>query len=179
MGHSRETYAPGPSISTTAAPRIERRRLDLGHSSGGLSMRPESIFAPMVVLVFLTFAVMVYMGIKRFGAGFAGRVRAGDFRYGETANVPPDVAVANRNFMNLLEAPVLFYTLALAVFVTHQVTEWMLGLAWLYVALRIVHTFIHLSYNKILHRFSSYAASNLVLHVMWLKFAVSLAMRAG
>jgi hypothetical protein len=142
-------------------------------------MQAEAIFGPMVVLVLLTMLVLVYTGFKRFGAGFAGRVRAGDFRYGETANVPPDVAVANRNFMNLLEAPVLFYTLSLAVFVTHQVTEWMLGLAWLYVALRIVHTFIHLSYNKILHRFSSYAASNLVLLVMWLKFAAGLAIQAG
>jgi len=142
-------------------------------------MLPEAIFGPVIVLVLLTMLVLVYTGYKRFDAGFAGRVRAGDFRYGETPNVPADVAVANRNFMNLLEAPVLFYTLCLAAYVTHQVTEWMLGLAWLYVALRIVHTFIHLSYNKILHRFSSYAASNLVLLVMWLKFAVGLAMRTG
>jgi len=70
-------------------------------------MQAESIFAPVIALVLLTFAVMAYMAYKRFSAGFAGRVKAGDFRYGETANVPPDVAVTNRNFMNLLETPVL------------------------------------------------------------------------
>ncbi len=142
-------------------------------------MSPEAIFGPVITLVLLTLAVLGYTGYKRFGAGFAGRVRAGDFRYGETANVPPDVAVANRNFMNLLEAPVLFYTFCIAAYVTHQTAAWAVALAWLYVALRIVHTFIHLTYNKILHRFSSYAASNLVLLVMWIGFAVGLAGRPG
>jgi len=137
-------------------------------------MQPEAIFEPVIVLVLLTLAVLGYTGYKRFGAGFAGRVKAHDFRYGENANVPPDVAVANRNFMNLLEAPVLFYTFCIAAYVTHQAGVWAVSLAWLYVALRIVHTFIHLSYNKILHRFSSYAVSNLVLLVMWLKFAAGL-----
>ncbi|HEV2332329.1 MAG TPA: MAPEG family protein [Gammaproteobacteria bacterium] len=138
-------------------------------------MRPEAIFAPVIALVLLTLGVLGYTGYKRFSAGFAGRVRAGDFRYGETANVPPDVALANRNFMNLLEAPVLFYTFCISAYVTHMVAPWLLALAWLYVALRIVHTFIHLTYNKIMHRFSSYAASNLVLLILWLGFADALA----
>ena len=142
-------------------------------------MPPESMFEPVVALALLTMGVLLYTGYKRFSAGFAGRVRAGDFRYGETANVPPDVAVANRNFMNLLEAPVLFYTVCIAAYVTRQTGPWMLGLAWLYVVLRIVHTFIHLTYNKILHRFSSYAASNVVLLALWLKFAAGLAQAPG
>lgn len=142
-------------------------------------MQPESIFEPVVALALLTLAVLSYTGYKRFSAGFAGRVKAHDFRYGETANVPPDVAVANRNFMNLLEAPVLFYTVCLAAYATRQVGPWMLALTWLYVALRFVHTFIHLSYNKILHRFSSYAASNVVLLALWLGFAAGLAKMPG
>lgn len=142
-------------------------------------MQPEAIFEPVIVLVMLTLAVLGYTGYKRFSAGFAGRVKGHDFRYGENANVPPDVAVANRNFMNLLEAPVLFYTFCIVAYVTHQAGIWAVALAWLYVALRIVHTFIHLTYNKILHRFSSYALSNLVLLVMWLKFAAGLAGMPG
>jgi len=142
-------------------------------------MQPEAIFEPVIALVLLTLGVLGYTGYKRFSAGFAGRVRGHDFRYGENANVPPDVAVANRNFMNLLEAPVLFYTFCLAAYVTHQAADWAIGLAWLYVALRIVHTFVHLTYNKIMHRFVGYAASNLVLLAMWLKFAADLARQPG
>jgi len=133
----------------------------------------------MVVLALLTFSVLIYTGYKRFSAGFAGRVKAHDFRYGESANVPPDVALANRNFMNLLEAPTLFYTVCIAAYVTRQVGPLMLALAWLYVALRFVHTFVHLTYNKILHRFLSYAVSNWVLVAMWLRFAAGLAKIPG
>lgn len=136
-------------------------------------MRAESIFAPMLALVLLTFVVMVYMAYKRFSAGFAGRVKAGDFRYGETANVPPDVAVANRNFMNLLEAPVLFYALCLALYVTGHVTGFTLGMAWVYVALRFAHTAVHLFYNRILYRFTPFALSNVLLAMLWLWFAAA------
>ena len=137
-------------------------------------MKPEAIFAPMLALMALTFVVLLYTGYKRFSAGFAGRVKAHDFRYGETANVPGDVAVANRNLMNLLEMPLLFYLFCLSAYVTRHVTEFTVLISWAYVGLRVVHTLVHLTYNRILHRFSVYAASNIVLLVLWLKFALYL-----
>ena len=137
-------------------------------------MRPESIFLPVIALVLLTLGVVVYTGYKRFSAGFAGRVRGSDFRYGESTNVPPDVTVANRNLMNLLEAPVLFYVLCLSVYATQHVTPVVVGLAWTYVALRYLHTFVHLTVNRIRYRFGSFAASCMVLAGMWLWFADAL-----
>jgi hypothetical protein len=137
-------------------------------------MRQESIFAPVLALVLLTFVVMVHLGYKRFSAGFAGRVKGSDFRVGETANVPPDVAVVNRNFMNLLEAPLLFYIFCLAAYATHSVTAVTLWLAWAYVGLRFAHTAIHLAYNRILYRFAAYASSNVVLAMLWVWFAAAL-----
>jgi len=134
-------------------------------------MPQTAIFGPVIALVVLTLAVLVYTGFKRFHAGFTGRVKGSDFRYGETANVPPDVAVANRNLMNLLETPVLFYVLCLSLYVTSHVTAVTLSLAWTYVALRCLHSAIHLAYNRILYRFGAYAASCTVLAVSWLWFA--------
>ena len=133
-------------------------------------MPPETIFAPMFALALLTFLVLGYTGYKRFSAGFAGRVTGHDFRYGESANVPPDVAVANRNFMNLLEAPILFYVVCLAAYVTHHSAPTMVYMAWIYVALRVLHTAIHLAYNRILYRFVAYSLSNVLLLAMWLWF---------
>lgn len=137
-------------------------------------MSPESLFAPVIVLVLLTLSVLGYTGYKRFSAGFAGRVKAGDFRYGETANVPPDVAVANRSFMNLLEAPVLFYVACIVTYVTHHVSPAAVYLAWAYVALRVLHCGFHLMYNRILYRFTPFALSNLVLLALWLWLAATL-----
>ena len=137
-------------------------------------MQPEAIFIPILVLVAWTFAVLVYTGYKRFGAGLAARVKAHDFRYGESGNVPVDVVVANRNLMNLLEMPALFYVVCLAAFITGHVTTVMVYLAWLFVAFRIAHTLVHLTYNRILHRFATYLASNAVLLAMWVGFAIGL-----
>lgn len=134
----------------------------------------ESIFAPMVALVLLTFAVMLFMAYKRFTAVASGRAHGRDFRLGEAPTVPQDVSVANRNFMNLLEAPVLFYALCLTLYVTQHVTQFTLGMAWAYVALRFAHTGFHLFYNRILYRFTPYALSNVVLAVLWLWFAAAL-----
>lgn len=137
-------------------------------------MPQTAIFGPVIALVMLTLTVLVYTGYKRFHAGFAGRVKAGDFRYGETANVPVDVVVTNRNYMNLLEAPVLFYVLCLSLYVTAHVTAVTLSLAWLFVGLRLAHTAIHLAYNRILYRFGVFTASNAVLAALWLWFAAAL-----
>jgi hypothetical protein len=137
-------------------------------------MQAEAIFAPMLTLMLLTFMVLGYTGYKRFSAGFAGRVKSHDFRYGETANVPGDVAVTNRNFMNLLEMPVLFYLLCLSAYITRHVTEFTVLISWAYVALRLAHCVIHLTYNRILHRFTVYAASNIVLLALWASLAADL-----
>ncbi len=71
-----------------------------------------------------------------------------------------------RNFVNLFEMPVLFYVLCLASYVMHNVSEALLVLAWIYVVFRIVHSLIHVTYNKIIHRFSIYATSRFLLLAM-------------
>jgi hypothetical protein len=137
-------------------------------------MKPEAIFLPMMTLVALTFAIMLLMAYKRWTAGFAGRLKRGEFKVGESVDVPVDVRLPGRNFINLFEMPVLFYMLCLALYVTHSVSYTLLVLAWLYVVLRILHSLIHVSYNKIIHRFSVYASSVCVLFAMWLIFAIRL-----
>ncbi len=137
-------------------------------------MKPELIFVPLMVLVALTFIMMLFMAYKRFSAGFAGRLARGAYKVGESPDVPSDVRLPGRNFVNLFEMPVLFYVLCLALYMTHNVSETPLVLAWIYVALRIVHSLIHVTYNKIMHRFFVYALSSFLLLGMWIVFAVAL-----
>lgn len=125
------------------------------------------ILYPMVALAALTFAVLLLIPIRRFRAGAAGQVSYDDFRYGESAQVPPEVSLPNRNMMNLLELPVLFYVACLTYVVAGRGGEWALLLAWAYVALRIAHSAIHLTYNRVRHRLVAFAASNVVLVMLW------------
>jgi hypothetical protein len=132
---------------------------------------PQSlIFAPMGVLAFLTFGVLLLIPIRRFQAGARGEIVRDDFKFGEAASVPGRVSIPNRNYMNLLELPMLFYVGSLMFFVAGKVDAVALGVAWLYVAIRIVHSAIHLTYNNVMHRLAPFALSNIVLIVYWALF---------
>jgi hypothetical protein len=128
-----------------------------------------AIFYPVVTLVLWTLAVLFLVPRQRFKAAREGRVKARDFAYGESENVPPEARIANRNFMNLLETPVLFYVACLTVYVIGKVDLWSMGLAWTYVALRIGHSAVHLTYNHVFHRMRVYAVSIFVLAALWIR----------
>jgi hypothetical protein len=130
----------------------------------------ELIFMPMGALALLTFFVLGFLPARRFRAVFAGQVTADDFKLGESPAVPPHVAIANRNYMNLLELPMLFYVAGLMYFVAGRVDQTVLALAWAYVALRAIHSTIHMTYNNVIHRLSFFALSNFVLMAFWIVF---------
>ena len=128
----------------------------------------------MMALAGWTFAVLLLIPFQRFRAAFRNQVVADDFKFGESRNVPPGVSIPNRNYMNLLELPVLFYVACLTLYVTKSVDAIALALAWTYVVLRVVHSLVHLTYNNVIHRLSVFAASNFVLAGMWIHVLIAL-----
>jgi hypothetical protein len=83
------------------------------------------------------------------------------------------------NFRNLFEAPVLFYALAAIALATGYVPDWLVACAWIYFALRLLHSLIHCTYNKVYHRLAVFLASFVLLIGMWVAFFVALASRSG
>lgn len=135
-------------------------------------MNPNTLLFPVMALSGWTLLVLLLVPFHRFRAGFNGRVKIEDFRFGESARVPGDVSIPNRNFMNLLEVPVLFYVLCLMAYISHSSLS--PALAWTYVGLRLLHSLIHLSYNDVIHRLSIYATSNFVLAALWIQLLLAL-----
>ena len=133
-------------------------------------MSPSLIFAPMGALAFLTFLVLLLIPVRRFRAAAAGHVKAEDFRFGESAAVPGAVSIPNRNYMNLLELPMLFYVAGLMYYVADRVDGTVLATAWAYVVLRALHSAVHLTYNNVIHRLSLFALSNVALIAFWALF---------
>lgn len=138
------------------------------------TMTQTVILLPMMALVGWTLAVLLLIPYQRFKAAYAGQISANDFKFGESATVPTVVSIPNRNFMNLLEAPVLFYALSLTFFVTQQATPLAVNLAWGYFSLRVLHSMVHLSYNKVTHRLIFFAASNVLLTLLWIQLFIVL-----
>jgi hypothetical protein len=81
-----------------------------------------------------------------------------------------------RHFTNLFEAPTLFYVACLTAMVAGVTGTAVVALAWGYVAMRYLHTYIHLGSNRVRHRMRVYFASWLFLVILWVYVAVSVAL---
>ena len=57
---------------------------------------------------------------------------------------------------------------------TGQTSVLTLSLAWAYVGLRYIHSYIHLGSNKLMHRFRVFALSSFVLIALWLTLFIRL-----
>ena len=84
-----------------------------------------------------------------------------------------ETQIANA-YHNQLELPVLFYVLTILAIITRHADLLFVVMAWLFVVLRLVHVYIHLTSNHVGRRFAAFAASALVLLIMWVIFAVRL-----
>lgn len=141
-------------------------------------MTQESIFLPMLALALVTFTVLGLIPIRRFRSVFARETTPDDYALGENSRVPGHVALPNRNYMNLLEVPALFYVVGGALFVTGTVDGLALGLAWAFVAARVAHSLVHVTYNRVIHRLILFALANVILMALWILFAVRIWPRA-
>ena len=131
----------------------------------------QQIFGPMIAQAALTFAVLLMLPVARFRAVKAGKATPADFRVGESARVPPEAAVFNRNYANLFESPVLFFVVCLALHVTGGVDRTALTLAWAFVGFRVLHSAVHLTYNNVMHRLALFVLSVSALAALWVWFA--------
>ena len=135
------------------------------------------IFWPVIAQVALVMVIWWRMYVTLVREMRSRRIRPQALATSRHMSVLQDVTAAD-NFRNLFEIPVLFFAVCLALAVTDTVTPVQIALAWTFVALRAVHSLIHVTYNRVVHRFAAYVASSLCVFAMWALFAVSLA-RAG
>jgi hypothetical protein len=132
-----------------------------------------AIFWPVIAQVALVALVWIRLYFTRIGEMRRRRISAQALADSRAAATLEDVTPAD-NFRNLFEVPVLFFAVSLALAVTDTVTPLQLALAWTFVGLRALHSLIHVTYNRVIHRFAVYVASTLVVFAMWALFATSL-----
>jgi hypothetical protein len=134
-------------------------------------MNQTAILYPVFVQVLLTFALQIWMRKERLGAVKRGEVQFGDISLRQQ-KWPPRATQVSNAFHNQLETPILFYAIAAFLMITSQVSLVFVVLAWLFVAARLFHAYIHTGPNKQPYRFYGYAAGSVVLFAMWILFAV-------
>jgi hypothetical protein len=126
------------------------------------------VIYPMFAMVMLTFVVLVTLFRARVRAVREGKVSAAYFRIYQGEVEPESTAKPARHFANLFEAPVLFYVVCLAAMIMHFTGTGMQVLAWVYVAARAMHAWVHLGGNRLRKRIRAYFFSWLVLLSMWI-----------
>ncbi len=142
-------------------------------------MKQELILLPMIALVLLTAIVWVWLYLTRVGTIRRQRIPPQALATRALgAALLAEVAGPSDNLMNLFEMPVLFYILTILLYVTGLAGTGHPVLASVYVALRYAHSVIHITYNRVLHRFLVYVASCAVLWAMWAWFTLQIFERA-
>ncbi|WP_421420585.1 MAPEG family protein (plasmid) [Pseudoalteromonas lipolytica] len=126
------------------------------------------LIVAMFTQVLLTFIIMFIMGKRRFRAAKQKTIEMKDFLTMELEKAGSDVRVADRNFINQFEMPVLFFIACLTALQLNAVGYMFVALAWVYVLLRVVHSYIHLTSNTLKVRYYSFVISSLVMLSMWM-----------
>lgn len=135
-----------------------------------------SILWPTLALVALIFIVFLTMFATRAGHMKRNPPKGGEFDSGEAAlRYFAPVEMPANNYRNLFEMPVLYFALVPLLLITSQDSDVQVALAWLYVVLRYLHSFVHIGPRKVPLRALLFALSGVVLMVMWIGFGIDLA----
>jgi hypothetical protein len=137
----------------------------------------NAIFLPAIGMVLLTLIVWLRMYTDRVGELRSKKIHPQQVATARKMGEVLENVQSADHFRNLFEMPVLFYVLCGFLAITKLTTLVLLAMAWGYVFLRALHAYTHLTSNRVIRRFQIYAASCIVLWVMWGVFAVLLLMR--
>jgi len=133
----------------------------------------QHIFAACAAMAVLTFVVGLRMYRVRVGEMMSRRIHPQSLALSGQRTQRLEDSRASDNYNNLFELPVLFYLLCALALATGFVPAWLPALAWLFVLMRVVHSAIQCSYNKVMHRFAVFLGGFFLLMAMWVMYAVS------
>jgi hypothetical protein len=126
-----------------------------------------AILQPVVALAAWTMVMWFWMYATRIPAIGSAKVDLDAMvRDPETSLddvLPVGVQWKAHNYNHLHEAPTVFYAIAIVLAVIGQGDGLNAQLGWAYVALRVIHSLVQATVNKVTLRFALFAMSSLVL----------------
>ncbi len=126
-----------------------------------------SILQPVVVLAAWTMVMWFWLYGTRIPALSAAKVDPDDLVHDTTKGLdqilPPQVQWKAHNYNHLHEAPTVFYAVAIVLAIIGAGDGLNAQMAWVYVGLRIVHSIIQATINRVQLRFLVFALSSFCL----------------
>ena len=87
--------------------------------------------------------------------------------------LPPEAQWKAHNYNHLMEQPTLFYAVALVIALTGTGDGANAGIAWGYVVLRILHSLVQATVNRVALRFAVFGLSSFALVALTLHAAIA------
>lgn len=133
------------------------------------------ILQPVVALLAWTMVMWLWMYATRIPAMTKAGVKPDDARNTGALGslLPEQVQWKANNFNHLHESPTLFYAVAIVLAIVGQGDGFNTQLAWAYVGLRVLHSIVQATINKVAIRFALYALSSLVLMALILHAGIA------
>lgn len=139
------------------------------------SVAQAIIFEPVLVMLLLTTVVWVWLFARRLPFMLSHKIDAETVKTPQQLAdlLPPKVAAPGDNLKNLFEVPIIFYVVCISAFLLQQVDGLLINCAWAFVGLRALHSIVHCTYNRVIHRFLAYLLSSVIVGFMLLKLSFS------
>ena len=135
------------------------------------------ILKPVVALIAWTMVMWGWMLVVRMPALKAAGIRLGQLvgTKGSDADraLPAAAQWKAHNYNHLMEQPTLFYAVALTLALTGQGDGINTAIAWGYAGLRIVHSLVQATINRVDLRLALFMASSLCLVALTLHAAIA------
>lgn len=133
-------------------------------------MYEHGMIAPVVALIAWSLIMLIWLYATRIPAMAKAKLKPGDATKAQMEALP--VANVANNYNHLMEQPTLFYAVCFALQFLDQANDMNIGLAWAYVALRVVHSLVQATVNVIIVRFFIFVLASLALIALTLHAAM-------
>jgi hypothetical protein len=129
-------------------------------------MYQHGLLAPMSALVAWSLVVWVWLYATRLPAMYRLGIRpeVGKFARNTNELMPPSARQVADNYNHLMEQPTLFYAICIVLQLLGQGDQPInIGIAWGYVATRVMHSLVQATFNHVPTRFGVFVISTLFL----------------
>lgn len=132
------------------------------------------ILQPVVALMIWTMIIWAWMYITRIPAMQKAQIQPDDAQIVGLLDqkLPQSVQWKAHNYNHLHEAPTVFYAVAIVLAIIGQGDGMNAFIAWIYVGLRVIHSLVHVTANKVMVRFVLFLLSSLALIALILHAAM-------
>lgn len=129
----------------------------------------SNFLTPVLALILWSLIIWCIMYARRIPAMQKAKIAPdtakspdGDWK----SKMPASAQYAAHNYNHLMEQPTIFYALMFYIALTGGESGLMGHLAWGYVLLRVIHSLVQITSNKVMVRFAVFTLSTIVLIVM-------------